>query len=299
MNASVHLLHKALRSTVHLRAEVPSGHASAAILGTERMGAGTVLSPSGLVLTAHYLVIGARSVEASLPDGEPIPGRVVGIDYSAGLAAIDLGTAKLPGLRVRQTEADVVGEEAFLVASLDGGRRVSSGVVTSYAPFEAFWEYMVDHALTCSAASPGLGGGPLVDARGAMMGVVSLSLAEVGKFTLAVPACMAVPMLASIEKSGSYDTANPHAWIGVTCYPVGGNVILAAVLPESPAEAAGLSSGDVVVSIDGAGTVDRRTLYKGIWKQPPGSTLRLEVRRGDEVLEIPVVSSSIEKFFEG
>lgn len=297
MNASVHLLHKALRTTMHLRSEVPSGHPSAGILGTERMGAGTVLDPSGLVLTAHYLVIGAQTIEVTPPEGEPLPGKVVGIDHSTGLAAVDVGATRLPGLPVRDTTEEVVGEEAFLVATHEEGRRVSSGVITSYAPFEAFWEYMVDRALTCSAASPGLGGGPLVDAKGRMLGVVSLSLAEVGKFTLAVPACSGAAMLREIESNGSYANPSPHAWIGVTCYPVGPNVIVAAVLPDTPAESAGISSGDIVVKVGDDEVSDRRSLYGAIWKSAPGEAVSLTVRRGDELLELTIEASSIEEYF--
>jgi S1-C subfamily serine protease len=132
-----------------------------------------------------------------------------------------------------------------------------------------------------------------------MLGVVSLSLAEVGKFTLAIPACSASEMLASIEKTGRYSGRNPRAWIGITCYPVGPNVIVAAVLPDSPAEASGLSSGDVVAAVDGIDTTDRRKLYGAIWSKPPGSTLRLQVQRGEETLEMSIVSGSIEEFFEG
>lgn len=282
---------------MRVRSEIPSGHSSAGILGTERMGAGTVVEPSGLVLTAHYLVIGAQSVEVTPPDGQSLPGRVVGVDHSSGLAAVEVVGGRLPGLPVRQTTESVVGEEAFLVAAHEEGRRVSNGVVTSYAPFEAFWEYMVDRALTCSAASPGLGGGPLVDARGEMLGVVSLSLAEVGKFTLAVPACSAMQMIESIEKSGGYTNATPHAWIGVTSYPVGGNVIVAGVLPDSPAEAGGVAPGDIVVAVSGDAVKDRRTLYQAIWKTSPGGTVHVSVRRGDEFLELDIESSSIEKYF--
>lgn len=282
---------------MQLRSEVPSGHPSAAILGTERMGAGTVLRPSGLVLTAHYLVIGAQTIEVTPPEGDSLPGRVVGVDHATGLAAVDVGSARLPGLEVRQTSEDVVGEEAFLVATHEEGRRVSSGVVTSYAPFEAFWEYMVDRALTCSAASPGLGGGPLVDRLGRMLGVVSLSLAEVGKFTLAVPACSADEMLRQIEKTGGYTNPNPNAWLGITCYPVGANVVVAAVLPDTPAESSGLSSGDIVVRVGGEDVEDRRSLYSAIWKSAPGEQVRLTVRRGDELLELEIEASSIEAYF--
>lgn len=282
---------------MQVRSEVPSGHPSAGILGTERMGAGTVLRPSGLVLTAHYLVIGARTVEVTPPEGDSIPGRVVGVDHATGLAAVDVGSVRLPGLEIRNTDEKVVGEDAFLVATHEEGRRVSSGVVTSYDPFEAFWEYMVDHALTCSAASPGLGGGPLVDRLGRMLGVVSLSLAEVGKFTLAVPACFAGDMLLQIDKTGGYTNSSPHAWLGITCYPVGPNVIVAAVLPDSPAEASGLSSGDIVLQVGDESVEDRRTLYSAIRKSDPGDRVCLKVRRGEDVLEIDVDASSIEAYF--
>lgn len=297
MNASVHLLHRALRTTVQVRSEVPSTHPSAGILGTERVGAGTVIEPSGHVLTAHYLVLGAQTVELTPPEGESLPGRVLSVDHGTGLALVDVSGARLPGLKVRQTAEDVVGEEAFLIAAHEDGRRVSNGVITSYAPFEAFWEYMVDHALTCSAASPGLGGGPLVDARGEMLGVVSLSLAEVGKFTLAVPACRATDMLEQVEAKGTYVNEHPHAWLGVTCYPVGSNLIIAAVLPETPAESSGLESGDVVVNVGGHAVSDRRSFYSEIWKSAPGSTVRLAVKRGDEILEVAIEASSIEEYF--
>ena len=280
-----------------IRADVPSGHASAPILGTERMGAGTIVEPTGLVLTAHYLAIGARTIEVGPTEGESIPGRVVGIDYEAGVAAIDIATARLPGLTIRETDASVVGEEAFLVATVEDGRRVGSGLVTAYAPFEAFWEYMVDHALSCSAASPGLGGGPLVDARGEMLGVVSLSLLEVGKFTLAIPASRAAGLLDGIAREGRYVNPRPRGWIGITCYPVGENVIVAAALPETPAEAAGLSSGDIIEAVDGIETADRRGLYMALGAGPPGSARCLRIRRGGDRLEIEVMTGSIEEFF--
>ena len=262
------------------------------------MGAGTVVEPYGIVLTAHYLVVGADEIRVSPLEGEPRQGHVVGIDFVTGLAAIHLEDQRLPGLEIRKVGSEVVGEEAFLIASTGEERRVANGLVTSYAPFETFWEYVVDHGLTCSAASAGLGGGPLIDARGQMLGVVSLSLAEVGKFTFAVPAHDASSMLTQIARDGSYTTPSPRAWLGITCYPVGSNLILAGALPESPAEQAGLLPGDIVVEADGAPISDRRGMYEAIWKQPPGETLRLKIRRGEEHLDVEVRASSIEVFFD-
>ena len=63
----------------------------------------------------------------------------------------------------------------------------ADGFVTQIAPFEANWEYVIERGLMASAMNPGLGGGPLVDRFGEVLGVVSLNLAEIGKFTLSVP----------------------------------------------------------------------------------------------------------------
>ena len=69
------------------------------------------------------------------------------------------------------------------------------------------------------------------------------------------------------------------------------------LLPGTPAESAGRAAGDIVVAVDGVETTDRRSLYQAIWSRAPGDTLRVKVRRGDEVLEIGVEASSIEEYF--
>ncbi len=59
MNASVRLLEETLPATVHLRVEVPDTHPSAAVLGTERAGTGSLVDPSGVIVTVNYIVLGA------------------------------------------------------------------------------------------------------------------------------------------------------------------------------------------------------------------------------------------------
>ena len=59
---------KVLPATVHIRADIPEAHPSSRILGTERMGTGTIIDPSGLVLTVNYVVLGAPQVRVTLLD---------------------------------------------------------------------------------------------------------------------------------------------------------------------------------------------------------------------------------------
>jgi serine protease DegS len=297
LNASVHLLHKVVPATVHLRAEIPSDHASAEILGTERMGTGT-LTAEGYIVTAHYLLIGAQSVSVTLVDGATSDGHVLGIDYASGLGVLTAGGEITgPRLETRPSDDVALGEDVFLVASVADGRRVNSGVVTSKAPFEAFWEYVVDPAITTTADNPGLGGGPLLDARGRLVGIIVLSLAEVGKFTLAVPADRALAMLEEITRQGAFTPPAPRAWLGLTCYTLREHIVVAGLLPNSPADQAGLKSGDVIVAIDGEAMHDRRSLYTRIWQHPAGDSVSLRVFRGGEVHDVRIVSGSIETFF--
>lgn len=298
MNASLHLLRKAVPATVHLQAQIPESHPSAGILGAERMGTGAIVGSGGAIVTAHYLLIGARSIQVTWVDGTSLAGRPVGIDYAAGLGVVAVdGTPPARGLNVRPIEDVRLGEEVFIVASVGDGRRVGTGFVTSLGPFDAFWEYMLERALLVSSENPGLGGGPVLDAHGQLIGVAALSLAEVGRLTFAIPASYAVPLLDGIRVHGHYAASTQRAWLGLTCYGLRNHVVVAGVVPGAPAGAAGLKSGDVILGVDGETVTERRELFERLWRRRSGDPVVLRVFRGSRTLEIEVVTGSIEAFF--
>src|SRR3982750_1919867 len=89
MDAPVTVPRNVIPSVVFLRSEVPPTHPSAAMLGTERLGTGVAVAEDR-VLTAHYLVMGASSVEVSGFDGRPRAVRRTMIDHESGLAVLVL-----------------------------------------------------------------------------------------------------------------------------------------------------------------------------------------------------------------
>ena len=155
------------------------------LLGVERLGTGVAVS-ADRVLTAHYLVMGASTLEVEGFDGLPRTVRRTIIDHESGFALLILDG---PPLRpARTTEDPRPGLPVFLMScTAERERKGTTGHVTRIGPFEAFWEYMLDRAIITTAINPGLAGAPLFDPSGALLGLVSLGMTTVGRYSLAIP----------------------------------------------------------------------------------------------------------------
>lgn len=298
MNASVHLLHSALPSSVGLRVRINNAHPSAQILGNDRMGSGTIVDPAGIVLTVNYVVLGAETIEVTLLDETRLTGQVIAQDFYSGLAAIKIPEQNYRAAPLGNSEQLARGDEVFIVASAGGSqRRVNTGAIMSLDRFDAFWEFSLERGITTTARNPGLGGGGLFTQRGEMVGVVSLDLNEVGRFTLAVPIEHWSTHRQELLEHGRRTTRPPRAWVGFYCYVLSDHVIVAGVLPGTPSERGGLRPGDVVVAVDEQPIGDRHDLYARIWAHPPGDVIRFKVFRDDAVRDVLVESGDADLFF--
>jgi S1-C subfamily serine protease len=299
MNASVRLLEATLPATVHLQVQVPESHPSAAVLGTERAGSGALVDAAGLIVTVNYIVLGSREVRVTLFDGRELPGDVVAQDFASGLALVEVAGDAFPALSVAAAEPALeVGEEVFIVASVgDASRRASSGGITSLDAFDANWEYTLERAIFSSAMNPGLGGGPLVDRRGRVAGVVSLNLNEIGRFSLAIPIEHYREHRDELLRFGRRTTRPSRAWLGLYCYLLRGHVVVAGLLPGGPAEAAGLAQGDIILAVGDRKIRTRREFYERLWEHQAGDDVRLEIFRGDGMQTVVVASANVEEFF--
>jgi S1-C subfamily serine protease len=298
MNAPLHLLHSVLPASVGLRVRINSAHPSAQILGTDRMGSGTIVDPSGIILTVNYVALGAETIDVTLIDETRLTGQVIAQDFYSGLAAIKIPGRDYRTVRVASSEALAPGQEVFIVASAGGSeRRVNNGAVMSLGQFDAFWEFSLERGIVTTARNPGLGGGGLFTPAGSLVGVVSLDLNEVGRFTLGVPSEHWTAYAEELLRDGRRTSRPPRAWVGFYCYVMSEHVIIAGVLPGTPSERGGLQPGDVVVAVDDQPISERHTLYTSLWAHQPGETIRFQVFRGDAVREVLVESADAEAFF--
>lgn len=289
MNARLGLLHAVLLATVDLSTKVPASHPSARNLGTERMGSGTIVDPAGAILTVNYVVNGSEAITVTLSDGKEYPGRLVAQDFDTGLALVRIDAADLPFLR--PAESVTIGQPAFMVASAgQQSRRVSDGSVTSLEGYDGQWEYLLERSIRLSAFNPGFGGGTLADSRGRLMGVVSLNLNEIGKFTLAIPVDYYLRDADELQRHGRVRSRPPRPWLGLYPQALGGHVLVTGVTPSGPAEKSGLQQGDIILTVEGQEVQTRPQLYREIWKKRAGDVITFHVIRGDGSLDVQVAS---------
>jgi S1-C subfamily serine protease len=284
---------------VNIHARIPATHPSAPILGEERMGSGTVIDPSGLILTVNYVVMGAETIYVAFTQGRRAKAELVAQDFEVGLALLKV---KRQGLQAADTgSSDEVerGAPVFVLASTaPQERRVSGGVVTYVGEFEAYWEYLLDRGIISSVFNPGFGGGPLFTLGGRMIGVVSLNLNEVARTSLAIPVEQYRENETELLRHGRVLSRPKRAWLGVFAYPLEEGVVVGGLVPQGPAERSGLREGDLIVSLNAEQVPSRKALYLSLWRHAPGEKIRLEIMRDEQVRRVEIVSGDRADFYK-
>jgi len=261
------------------------------------MGAGVAVGPDA-VLTAHYLVLGAERAQVTGADGRPRAVRRIALDHESGLALLLLDGPPLRPATL-SNEPTAPGSPVFLLTcTSEEERKGATGHVSVVGPFEAFWEYMLDRAIMTTAINPGLAGGPLLDLEARVVGIVSLGLAAVGRYSLAIPIDLFLARREAMESDDPSPTGARRAWVGF--YPQGheGGVAISGVVAGGPAEKAGLQRGDLILSVDGQPVSSLRELYCALWRKGPGDSLGMQVLREAAIHVIEVVAGDRYEFYK-
>ena len=288
-------LDRALASVVALEARVPADAYTATILGTERLGNGVVISPSGLVLTMAYLVTEAREVILTLNDGRRVSAHVLGFDARSGLGLVQaLQPLDLPALPIGSSRGLEAG--AAVIAAGGGGRaHAVAGQIAARMPFAGYWEYLLDDAIMAEPAHPHWSGAALIGPKGDLIGLGSLSLearaADGGAkaVNMFVPAELLPPILDDLARGKPPHP--PRPWLGVFAQEIEGHVVVVGISPKGPAARAELRAGDVILTVDDEAVSDLTDFYTALWAQgPAGATIPLRVLREGDAFDLEVRS---------
>lgn len=256
-------------------------------------GSGVVLDAEGRILTNAHVVDGASQVGVTTPDGQRLEAEVVGADPNSDIAVLQVD-AQLPVPTFAAGEAGV-GESAIAIGSpfgLDGS--VTSGVVSALnRTISGQGAPLVDMLQTDAAINPGNSGGALANAAGEVIGINTAILSRTGAnngIGFAVPIATALDVAQQLVSNGEVRTG----WLGIEGQTVDPDVaelyglgttsgaIVAAVVPDSPADEAGLVEGDVVVAVDGEEVGTMADLAGRVRRVAPGETTALTVLRAGE-----------------
>lgn len=298
MNDHLKFLEHVVPAVVSIRSVTPQRHPSARILGTERTGSGAVIDAEGHILTVGYVVMGARTIEITLPDQQQYPATLLFQDFESGMAILQTPARDLPTVSLGRSAALQEQDNVIIVAATDQTQRMASpGFISALRPFDAYWEYMLDRAILTTAMNPGFGGGPLLDAFGKMIGVLSLNLNSPKEMSLAIPIDLFHGIRDSVFTFGQVVGRRPRPWIGIYSEAIESGVAVIGMIPNGPASHAGVEVKDMILEVDHVEIAGRRELYEALWKRRAGDELILTIQRGEDLHEIRLTGIDRAEFY--
>ena len=211
-----------------------------------------------------------------------MPGKVLWNDSALDLAIVKVETTGLPSADLGDSESLEVGQLAVAIGNplgLDFQRTVTSGVISGLNRSIKVDQYNVieDLIQTDASINPGNSGGPLLNSKGEVIGINTVKIrSQVGEgLGFAIPINVAKPIIQGVIEEGDFKTV----YLGVGGYEVeeyeralgvdlsiDKGVIIVEVYPDSPADRAGLRSGDIIVKIDNQEVESMNQLKKILYK---------------------------------
>jgi S1-C subfamily serine protease len=268
----------------------------------EGAGSGFLITPDGFLLTNSHVASGAEAIEVVLADGRHASAEIVGDDPDSDLALVKVATSDLAWCRLGDSARVAVGQIAIAIGSPYGFQHtVTAGIVSALGrSMRAQTGRLLDNVLQTDAAlNPGNSGGPLVDARGQVIGVNTAVILPAQGICFAIASSTAERVAIALIRDGRVR----RAWLGV-----GGEtaplmrryvrhfdlahetaVRVQSVEGGSPAAAAGFERGDVIVEVDGIAIATVDDLQRSLGADAIGRELAITVLRRDRKLPLAVM----------
>jgi serine protease Do len=271
--------------------------------GTPRqqgIGSGVIITKDGYILTNNHVVDGADEVKVALQDGNEYTAKVIGRDPKSDVAVIKIDAKDLPAISMADSDKVEVGDVVLAVGNPFGiGQTVTTGIVSATGRGGALGLDYEDFIQTDAAINPGNSGGALVDADGRLIGINTAILSRSGGnqgIGFAIPVNLARDVMDSLIKDGHVT----RGYLGVLIQDAtpqlakefklkdSHGAIVGDVTPKSPAEKAGLESGDVIVEFNGKKVTDSRHLKLEVARTHPGQTVPVTVLRNGSAKTLDV-----------
>ncbi len=264
------------------------------------LGSGVIVSAQGLILTNDHVVASADEIEILLSDGRKLAAKVVGSDPDTDLAVLKVDAENLPAITFAANDKLSVGDVVLAIGNPFGvGQTVTQGIVSALGRNHLGINTYENFIQTDASINPGNSGGALIDAEGNLVGVNSAIYSRSGGsmgIGFAIPANIAKHVMEQIATNGSVT----RGWIGIEAQditpelaesfklPQARGSLIAGVLPNSPADLAGLKSGDVLLAINNKDVNDSSGMLNLIAVLKPNEKAVLKIARAQKEINIGV-----------
>ncbi len=260
----------------------------------EGAGSGWIIDQTGLIVTNNHVVEGAKSVSVTLADDQTFAAETIRTDLLTDLAVVKINAGKLPAATVGDASRLRVGDWLVAIGNPLGlGISAKEGIVSRVGvPLTvSSGQTLYDLIETSAAINPGNSGGPLVNMAGEVIGITSVKIATVGVEGLgyAININTAAPIIEALVTTG-YVT---RPWLGVVLLTVDQGTaqrfglavtqgaLVTEVAPGTPADKAGIESGDVIVEFDDKEITNVQDLIQAIHFSQIGQRVEITFWRGD------------------
>jgi len=260
-------------------------------------GSGFIIDPDGYILTNHHVIDGAERIVVTLADGRTFRATLVGTDPAIDVALLRIpASGRLPVAPLGDSDDLRVGEWVCAIGNpLGYVHSVTVGVV-SFIGRKLFDPSLDDYIQTDAAINYGNSGGPLINARGEVIGINSAISRRATNIGFAIPINQAIDVLPQLRTRGRVS----RGFIGVSLIDVSPDLQRSLRLPTSrgalvldvaagsPGAHAGLKVYDLILSVDDRDVANDDELIRAISLHQPGSTVTLRVLRDDRERAMPV-----------
>jgi serine protease Do len=264
------------------------------------MGSGVIVSENGYILTNNHVVDNADRVQVQLDDGRKFDAKVVGTDPKTDIAVVKVEATGLPYASLADSDKLEIGDVVLAVGNPFGvGQTVTMGMVSALGRTMMGPEYYEDFIQTDAAINPGNSGGALVDAQGRLVGINTAIISRTGGnngIGFAVPVNLAKSVMDQLIDHGKV----VRGYMGVNIQDVDPSLakefdlketkgaLVADVTPKSPAEKAGIQSGDIILEFNGKPVIDSRHLKLAAGATAPNTKVPVKVSRDGKTKELTV-----------
>ena len=266
---------------------------------SQSLGSGFVISADGYILTNHHVVADAEEIQVRFSDRRTYDAKVIGSDRGSDVALIKIEANDLQTVKIGSSSDLRVGEWVLAIGSPFGfDHTVTAGIVSAKGRSLPSENY-VPFIQTDVAINPGNSGGPLINLDGEVVGMNSQIYSRTGGFmglSFAIPIELAMNVADQLRSHGRVS----RGYLGVLIQDVDRNLaesfgmsqpygaLVSRVMPDSPADAAGIRVGDVIVAFNGKRLLNSSQLPPLVGTTKVGEEATLRVLRGGKERDIAI-----------